>query len=111
MAIYQFKLTDTDSGEFRIVSVAADSLEEAEQTVLRQEAKKVNLTLNEEELATLQVLEKVSQGKTLNAAEKERFVQLVEAGRGGFGGRDKARLQAHRQEKAYTIQKGKEASS
>ena len=42
MPVYHFRLTDTETGEFRNVSVAADSKEEAEDVIYRQEMKKVN---------------------------------------------------------------------
>lgn len=87
--IFRFKLTDTETGEFRIVSVAAASLEEAEATVLRQEQKKVNFFLDDNDVSDFE--ERLSQG-TLT-------------------GRDKARLFSHKQEKPYKIQKAKEGES
>lgn len=87
MPIYHFRLTDTETGEFRNVSVQANSKEEAEATVIGQELKKVNFALGAED----------AQG--LEKALKE----------GTLSGRDKARLLAHQQEKPYTIQKAKEA--
>jgi hypothetical protein len=87
MPVYHFRLTDTETGEFRNVSVAADSKEEAEQVIYRQEMKKVNFFADPEEL------------KGLEAKLKD----------GTLSGRDKARLHAHRQEKPYTVKKGKEA--
>ena len=85
MPVYKFLLADTVTGERRHVSVAADSLEEAEATVLAHEAKKVNYQASDEEV------------KGLESKLKE----------GTLSGRDKARLLTHRQEKAYTIQKEK----
>lgn len=85
--VYRFKLTDTDTGESRFVSVAADSMEEAEETVMRQEMKKVQFAMEAESV------------KELEQRMKD----------GTLSGRDKARLLAHRQEKPYAIQKGKEA--
>lgn len=87
MPVYHFRLTDTDTGEFRNVSVAADSKEEAEEVILRQEAKKVGSFLAPEEVSSLE----------------ERLKQ------GTLSGRDKARLLTHRQEKPYVIQKAKES--
>ncbi|MDF2751666.1 MAG: hypothetical protein K0S82_48 [Gaiellaceae bacterium] len=86
MPVYHFRLTDTETGEFRNVSVAADSKEEAEETVMRQEMKKVNF---EEDAVTVKDLEERMKSGTLS-------------------GRDKARLLAHRQEKPYSIAKAKE---
>ena len=84
--VFRFRLKD-DSGEFRQVSVAADSLEEAEATVHRQEAKKVAFQLTPEDLAGFE--------KRLKSGE--------------LRGVDRARLFAHRQVKPYVIQKGKGA--
>jgi hypothetical protein len=85
MPVYHFRLTDTDTGEFRNVSVAADSKEEAEATIYRQEQKKVTFQADAQTL-------------------KELEQRLKE---GTLSGRDKARLLAHRQEKPYVIQKAK----
>lgn len=84
--VYHFKLTDSETGESRFVSVAANSLEEAEDVVLRQEAKKVGFNLDAGEV------------KDLEAKLKD----------GTLSGRDKARLFTHRQDKPYAIQKAKE---
>lgn len=86
MPVYHFRLTDTETGAFRNVSVAADSKEEAEQVIYRQEQKKVNYQASPEEV------------KSFEAKLKD----------GTLSGRDKAHLFAHRQEKAYTVQKAKE---
>lgn len=83
MPVFHFRLTDTNTGEFRNVSVAAATKEEAEETVLRQEAKKVNFQADPEEI------------KDLEAKLKN----------GTLSGREKARLFTHRQEKPYVIQK------
>jgi hypothetical protein len=85
MPVFHFKLTDTDSGESRSVSVAADSLEEAEATVLRQEQKKVDFFLGDADV------------KDLETKLKE----------GTLTGADKGRLFSHRQEAPYKIQKAK----
>lgn len=87
MPVYHFRLTDTETGEFRNVSVAADSKEEAEETILRQESKKVGFFLDPAEAASLE--------KRLKD--------------GTLSGRDKARLFSHNQEKAYSIDKAKES--
>jgi hypothetical protein len=89
MPVYHFKLEDTVTGERRYVSVAADSKEEAEQTVLAHEAKKTNYQATDEEV------------KDLEAKLKA----------GTLSGRDKARLLTHRQEKPYKIQKEKGGDS
>lgn len=89
MPVYKFLLADTVTGERRYVSVAADSKEEAEQTVLAHEAKKVNYQAGPDEV------------KDLEAKLKA----------GTLSGREKARLLTHRQEKAYTIQKEKGGDS
>lgn len=86
MPVYRYKLTDTDTGESRFVSVAADSKEEAEETIMRQELKKVYFQLEAESV------------KELEQRMKD----------GTLSGRDKARLFAHRQEKPYAFAKGKE---
>jgi hypothetical protein len=86
MPVYHFRLTDTGTGEFRNVSVAAESKEEAEATILRQEQKKVDFHLDPSEAAA--------------------FEQRLKDGT--LTGRDKARLFAHKQEKPYKIQKAKE---
>lgn len=103
--VWHFRLTDTETGEFRNVSVAADSKEEAEQVIYRQEAKKVVYQASETELAELLVREKVSQGKQLSSSEKDIFEDLLKRGEAGFGGRAKGQLFAHRQERPYKIQK------
>lgn len=89
MPVYRFLLSDTETGEKRFVSVAADSMEEAEQTVLAHEAKKVNYQGSDEEI------------KDLEAKLKA----------GTLSGREKARLLTHRQEKPYKIQKEKGGDS
>lgn len=83
MPVYHFRLTDTETGEFRNVSVAADTKEEAEEIIYRQEMKKVNFFATPDELSDLE-------SKLKN---------------GTLSGREKARLQAHRQEKPYTVKK------
>lgn len=83
MPVYKFKLEDTVTGERRFVSVAADSKEEAEQTVLAQEAKKVAYVGNPDEIKTLE--QKLKDGT--------------------LSGRDKARLFTHRQDAPYKIAK------
>ncbi len=85
MPVYKFVLEDTVTGEKRFVSVAADSKEEAEQTILAQEAKKTAYQASPDEV------------KDLEAKLKA----------GTLTGRDKARLLIHRQEKPYTIAKAK----
>lgn len=89
MPVYHFRLTDTETGAFRSVSVAADSKEEAEDVIYRQEMKKVNFFLPEETVKDLE--SKLKSGE--------------------LTGRDKGRLLSHRQEKPMTVQKAKEASS
>lgn len=106
--VFHFRLTDTETGEFRNVAVAADSKEEAEATILRQEAKKVNFQASEAELAELHVREKLSLGKQLTSADREILEGLLKSGNLGFGGREKGRLHAHRQEKPYAIKKASE---
>lgn len=86
MPVYHFRLTDTETGEFRNVSVAADSKEEAESIIYEQELKKVRFQADPEEI------------KNLEARLKS----------GTLSGREKARLFTHRQEKPYTVQKAKE---
>lgn len=83
MPVYHFRLTDTETGEFRNVSVAADSKEEAESVIYAQEMKKVNFQAGADEI------------KDLEAKLKT----------GTLSGREKARLFAHRQEKPYTVKK------
>ena len=87
MAVFHFRLKDSATGETRTVAVAADSKEEAEATILRQESKKVNYTLDPKE-----------------AADFEKRLKD-----GTLTGRDKARLFSHQQEKPYKIQKGEES--
>lgn len=89
MPVFHFRLTDTETGEFRSVSVAADSKDEAEEVIYRQEMKKVNYFASPEEFETF---EKKLKDGTLS-------------------GRDKAHYYAHKQEKPYTVKKGKEADS
>lgn len=90
MPVYRYVLTDTETGERRNVSVAADSKEEAEDVIYRQEMKKVLFQANDDEI------------KDLETKLKD----------GTLTGRDKARLHAHRQEKPYDFTKpGKEAGS
>lgn len=86
MPVFHFRLTDTETGEFRNVAVSADSKEEAEAVIYQQEMKKVNFQANPDELKDLE----------------ERLKK------GSLSGRDRARLFAHRQEKPYSIQKAKE---
>lgn len=86
MPVYHFRLTDTETGEFRNVSVAADSKDEAEAVIYRQEMKKVNFQAGEDEIRDLE-----SKLKS-----------------GTLSGREKGKLFAHRQEKPYTVQKAKE---
>jgi hypothetical protein len=86
MPVYHFRLTDTETGEFRNVSVSAASKEEAEEVIYRQEMKKVNFQSNPDDV------------KDLESKLKS----------GTLSGREKARLFAHRQEKPYTVQKAKE---
>jgi hypothetical protein len=83
MPVYHFRLTDTETGAFRNVSVSANSKDEAEATILLQEAKKVNYQASPDEV------------KDLESKLKS----------GTLSGRDKARLLAHRQEKPYTVKK------
>lgn len=89
MPVYKFRLTDTETGEFRNVSVAADTMEEAEQVLYRQEMKKVLFQQNPDII------------KDLESKLKD----------GTLSGREKARLFAHRQEKPYAVQKAKEGDS
>ena len=86
MPVFHFRLTDTETGEFRNVSVSADSKEEAEAVIYAQEMKKVNFQTSPDEL-------------------KDYETRLKD---GSLSGRDKARLFAHRQEKPYSVQKAKE---
>lgn len=83
MPVYKFRLTDTETGEFRNVSVAADSKEEAEQVIYQQEMKKVRYEASAEQV--------------------KDFEQKLKDGT--LSGRDKALLLAHRQEKPYTVKK------
>lgn len=83
--VIRLRLEDKASGEFRSVSVAAGSADEAAAIVEAQEAKKVSFVLSPEEVAGFE--------KRLKAGE--------------LSGRDKARLFAHRQEKPYVIVKAK----
>jgi hypothetical protein len=87
MPVFRFRLTDTETGQFRNVSVSADTKEEAEQVIYQQEAKKVLFFLD-----------------PATALDFEKKLKD-----GSLTGRDKARLYAHRQEKPYTIQKAKES--
>lgn len=87
MPVFNFKLHDSSTGESRFVSVAADSKDEAEETIYRQEMKKVNFELPAEEYTAFQ--DRLKKGE--------------------LTGREKAQLYAHRQTKPYAIQKGKEA--
>ena len=89
MPVYHFRLTDTETGEFRSVSVAADSKEEAEDVIYRQEMKKVNYQASPEEFKS--------------------FEQKLKDGT--LSGRDKAHFHAHKQEKPYTVKKAKEGDS
>lgn len=86
MPIFRFKLEDTETGAFRIVSVAADSMEEAEETIYRQEMKKVNFSLPDNEYDALSALEE----------------------EGALRGRDKGKLFSHRQLAPYKTKKGVE---
>lgn len=80
----KLRLRDAEgSGERRYVTVAAANEDEAVETVLRQEQKKVAFVLDPSDVA---------------AFEK----RLRE---GTLTGRDKARLFSHRQSKPYTIVK------
>lgn len=83
MPVYHFRLSDTETGESRSVSVSAASKEEAEEVIYNQEMKKVNFLANEDEI------------KDLEAKLKN----------GTLSGREKARLFAHQQEKPYTFKK------
>lgn len=86
MAVFRFRLKDSATGEQRFVSVAAESKEEAEATILRQENKKVAFNLDPTE-----------------AADFEKRLK-----EGTLTGRDKARLFSHQQDKAYKVVKGEE---
>lgn len=86
MPIFRFKLEDTETGAFRIVSVAADTMEEAEETIYRQEMKKVNYSLGAEDLDRLSALEE----------------------EGSLRGREKGKLFSHRQLAPYKTKKGVE---
>lgn len=86
MPVFHFLLKDSETGESRHVSVAAESKEEAEATILRQEQKKIDFYMSD-------------------AEAKELEKRLKD---GTLTGRDKARLFSHQQEKPYTIQKAKE---
>jgi hypothetical protein len=88
MPVFKFRLTDTETGESRSVSVSADTKEEAEQVIYQQEMKKTLFSLD--------------QGAVTDLEKKLKD--------GSLSGVEKARLFAHRQEKPYTIQKAKEAS-
>jgi hypothetical protein len=85
MPTYHFLLTDTETGERRSVSVAADSKDEAEDVIYRQEAKKVNYQPDEDII--------------------KEFEANLKAGT--ISPRDKAHLFAARQEKPYAIKKAK----
>lgn len=112
MPVYRFKLEDTESGEFRIVSVAAGSLEEAEEVIYRQEMKKVNFSLGEEDLANVTVVHKVSLNEKLTSEEEDRLVALAREGKAANAGIGnwKGTLHAHHQQEPYKIKKGKEAA-
>ena len=86
--VFRFTTRDAASGEFREISVAAASKEEAEETIERQEQKKVAFVMGDP--AEIAALEK----------------RLKE---GSLSGRDKAMLMAHRQDKPYKIEKGGKA--
>lgn len=81
MPVFHFRLEDSESGEFRNVSVAADSQDEALATIERQEAKKV--AYQADDIAGLE----------------QRLKE------GTLTGRDKARLFSHRQQKPYKVKK------
>lgn len=83
MPVYKFRLTDTETGEFRNVSIAAETKEEAEEVIYQRELKKVNFQTNDDEV------------KDLEAKLKA----------GSLSGREKARLLTHRQETPYKFQK------
>lgn len=85
--VWHFRLTDSETGEFRNVSVAAATKEEAEQVILQHEQKKVNFQLGDDDVKDLE--QKLKDGT--------------------LSGRDKGRLFSHRQEKPYKIEKAKEA--
>ena len=83
MTVYRVKLHDKASSESRLSSVAADSKDEAIYICEEQELGHVGFWLPDSEVSELEAKEK----------------------NGGLSGRDKARLQSHRQSKSYDIQK------
>ena len=111
MPIFHFRLEDTETGEFRLVSVSADSMDEAEETIYRQEMKKVNFSLPEDALADLSVVSKVSRNEKLSSEEEDRLVALARVGQASNAGHGnwKGTLHAHNQHQPYKIKKGKEA--
>ena len=88
VTVYRVKLHDKASSESRLASVAADSKDEAVWICEQQELGHVEFWLPGDEVSELE---------TKLAAE-------------GLKGREKARLQSHRQERPYAIQKAGEAS-
>ena len=86
MTVYRVKLHDKASSESRIASVAADSKDEAVWICEQQEAGHVEFWLPGDEVGELE----------------------TKAAEGMLSGRDKARLQSHRQSKPYLIVKSKE---
>lgn len=84
MTVYRVKLHDKKASESRFASVAADSKDEAVYICEQQEIGHVEFWLPGDEVSELEKRELLS-------------------------GREKARLQSHRQEKAYTIVSAKGA--
>lgn len=83
MTVFRVKLHDAKLSASRFSSVAADSKDEAVWVCEQQEVGHVGFWLPDSEVSELEV--------------KER--------EGSLSGRDKARLQSHRQSKPYKIEK------
>lgn len=109
MPIFHVRLEDADSGEFRQGACEAADAAEARRIYERLEARHVGYTLTDDQLAELELLEKVAAGAVLSDDESDVLLQLALDGRAAFGGGEKARLYAHRQAKPYTIVSVKKA--
>lgn len=94
MPLFRYRLKDPESGEFRQVTVSADSEDEALDVIARQEAKKVAYVMAPEYFAEL---EKILKGGASGA---------VTLSDGTIIGNSKGMLAAHKQEKAYKVSKG-----
>lgn len=92
MPVFRFRLKDPRSSEFRHVSVAAASREEAIAVAMAREEKYSSYSLTDEKVFEL------SGGKASSIADWERALR-----EGTLGPGDRARLLAHYQQKPYKL--------